>query len=462
MEGDRWLPIRGRGGREEPPPPAEPDPSGELATRDPETSPDDAGIPVGLTRRRLLTGAAGAAGAFLLGDGVVRGHEAASRGNPLTEPSGAPPPGQAAGPRRPGREPSALGTRSPHETPRRSPRGGSSGTPHEELMGTITPSDLHFERHHGGIPDIDPAAWSLLVHGMVERPMVFTLSELRRFPSVSVVRFLECAGNYRVNAPEETPPSQVAPLTSNSEWTGVPLATLFREVGLLPGATWFLAEGADGILYSRSIPVEKAMEDSLLAWGQNGEALRPEQGYPVRLLNPGWEGSSSVKWIRRIKLADRPFMTRDETSRYTEPIRGGGIRQFSFVMDARSLITSPSWPMRMEPGWVEIQGIAWSGRGRIARVEISLDDGRSWVPADLQEPVLPRAHTRFRFPWRWDGRETAIWSRAVDETGYVQPSQAGWIEEWGEESGPYHRNPTTGWRIRSDGQVVYRTQEWGA
>lgn len=359
-----------------------------------------------------------------------------------------------------GRTISTLGGRSPYENPRRNLFTTSSGTPHESLHGVITPSDLHFERHHAGIPDIDPASYSLLIHGMVDRPTVLTLDDLKRMPSSTAIYFIECAGNYRTNAPEDTPPARVAPLTSTSEWTGVPLSIVFREVGIQQGATWFLAEGQDGAVMARSIPIEKAFEDAMLAYGQNGEALRPEQGYPLRLLNPGWEGNSSVKWLRRIEVSDGPFMTREETSKYTEPIGDGRNRQFSFVMDARSLITYPGYPNTVEPGWIEIRGIAWSGRGRIARVEISLDDRQTWVEADLQTPVLPKAHTRFRYLWNWEGNETAIWSRAVDETGYVQPSQEEWIRARTTASGPYHRNPTTGWRIREDGTVVYRRQEW--
>ena len=212
-------------------------------------------------------------------------------------------------------------------------------------------------------------------------------------------------------------------------------------------------------MLTRSIPVEKAFDDAMLAYGQNGEAIRPEQGYPVRLFNPGWEGNSSVKWLRRIELSDGPFMTREETSRYSENIGEGRNRQFSFVMDARSLITSPGYPETVEPGWIEIRGIAWSGRGKISAVDVSLDDGNTWVGADLQEPVMSKSFTRFRYLWEWDGRETAIWSRATDETGYVQPTAAEFIAARTNRSS-YHHNPTTGWRIRSNGQVVYRVQEW--
>lgn len=430
-----------------------------------------------ISRRQLLAGAAGVAGAAVLGGGGLERLAPPDAGAvPQARVDGGTPGGSIAGAdlgetpadlptgpvRSQGMPPTELGARSPHERIRRTLRGSTtSATPHEMLHGVITPSDLHFERHHAGVPEVDPATWTLLIHGMVERPLLLTLEELKRFPSVSRIRFLECSGNFRTNAPEETPPSLLVPLTSNTEWTGVLLSVLLREVGILPEARWLLAEGSDGALMTRSIPVEKAIEDSMLAWGQNGEPLRPAQGYPVRLFNPGWEGNTSIKWLRRIEVSDRPFMTREETSRYTEKV-GDSVRQFSFVMDARSLITAPSYPGRIGAGWHEIRGFAWSGRGRIARVEVSLDDRATWVEAELQEPVLPRAHTRFRLPWRWDGRETAIWSRAIDETGYVQPSQEELIAARGADSGFYHRNPTTGWRIRSDGSVVYRTQEWTA
>ncbi len=407
------------------------------------------------TRRELLAGAVGATGAAVLGGGVLR-QLAATEATPSAQ-------SQAVDTTtRQGRPISKLGVRSPHESPERVLFANSSGTPHEDLHGIITPADLHFERHHAGIPNIDPRQYTLLVHGMVERPTVFTLEDLERFPSTSVIHFLECSGNFTADSPEDTRPARVAPLTSTSEWTGVPLSVLFREVGVLPEATWFLAEGQDAAVMTRSIPIAKAYDDAMIAYGQNGEALRPEQGYPARLLNPGWEGNSNVKWLRRIELSDRPFMTREETSKYTEPIGDGKSRQFSFVMDARSLITYPGYPRTLEPGWIEIRGIAWSGRGRIARVEISLDDRDTWVEADLQEPILSKAHTRFRYLWNWDGRETAIWSRAIDETGYVQPSQEEWIAARTTASGPYHRNPTTGWRIRADGSVICRRQEWKA
>ena len=356
----------------------------------------------------------------------------------------------------------ALGQRSPAEKPQRQPRGAtSSGTPHQDLYGTITPSDLHFERHHGGVPEIDPNSYSLLIHGMVERPTMFSLADLKRFPAVSRVHFLECSGNFGGRAANvELTPQQIAGLTSTSEWTGVRLATLFKEVGASPKATWFLAEGQDAAVLTRSVPISKAYDDALIAYGQNGEAIRPEQGYPARLFLPGWEGNANVKWLRRIELSDRPFMTREETSKYTDPMADGTARMFSFLMDARSLITYPAYPVTLTPGWVEINGIAWTGSGKIVRVDVSTDGGKTWTAAKLQEPVLSKAHTRFRHLWNWTGSEAVIKSRAVDETGYVQPTKDAVIALRGISSVGYHTNPVTGWRIRSDGTVVYAAEPW--
>jgi sulfane dehydrogenase subunit SoxC len=361
-----------------------------------------------------------------------------------------------------GRPPRAVGQRAAPATIQRIVRGGnSSGTPHQDLMGIITPSDLHFERHHGGVPDIDPMTYTLLIHGMVERPMVFTLADLRRFPSVSRIHFLECSGNFNRTAPPDITPGQLAGLTSTSEWTGVPVATLFREVGVHPRATWFLAEGGDAAVMTRSVPVAKALDDALIAYGQNGEALRPEQGFPARLFLPGWEGNASVKWIRRIEVSDRPFMTREETSKYTEPFANETARMFSLLMDARSLITYPAYPVTVTRGWIEINGIAWSGNGRISRVDVSTDGGRSWTAARLQDPVLPKAHTRFRHLWNWTGGEATFMSRAVDETGYVQPTRAELLKLRGPGTTGYHLNPITGWVVRADGTVVYKEEPWG-
>ena len=404
-----------------------------------------------ISRRALLAGAAGALGAQALSRaGLAQGAGQAPAGTVAPDPT-----------KVPGAPPSELGQRSPFERPRRIPAGsgpGTSVTPLQDLCGIVTPADLHFERHHAGVPAIDPHRYKLLIHGMVERPTVFDLEDLTRFPAVCRLHFLECSGNgwasYRGIRPDLSPQS-IDGLTSTSEWTGVPLATLFREVGVKPGATWFLAEGEDAAVMARSIPVDRALADGVIAYGQNGEALRPEQGYPARLLLPGWEGNANVKWVRRIELADQPFMTREETSKYTDPLADCTARMFSFTMDAKSIITFPAYPAVLpDKGWWEISGIAWSGRGAISGVDVSTDAGRHWAPAELQPPVLPKCHTRFRYLWNWSGRETTLLSRAVDETGYVQPT----LDQLRNARGlgtAYHFNHIRAWRVRGDGTVVF-------
>jgi sulfane dehydrogenase subunit SoxC len=250
-------------------------------------------------------------------------------------------------------------------------------------------------------------------------------------------------------------PQNVDGLTSSGEWTGVALSTLFNEVGVHRGATWFRAEGGDAARLSRSVPMEKGMDDALIAFAYNGEPLRPSNGYPARLLLPGYEGNACVKWVRRIEVADAPGMFRDETSKYTDPLANGTSRQFSFVMDAKSIITAPAHPARVAPNaWTQITGLAWSGRGKIVRVDVSIDGGSTWVVAELQEPVLPMAHTRFRLPWRWDGTRTVLMSRAVDETGYTQPT----LEEFRGKRGAgtdYHFNYIRSWIVEADGQMFF-------
>ena len=364
-----------------------------------------------------------------------------------------------------GRLTSEVGQRAPEEQPRRLVRNpnvshsSSSRTPLHQLQGIITPADLHFERHHAGIPTIAPDQYELLIHGMVDRPMKFTLSDLKRFPSVSKLYFIECSGNggssYNKNASREVDPQQMDGLTSTSEWTGVPLSTLLQEVGVQKGATWLMAEGGDAAVMARSIPIEKAWDDAMIGYGQNGEAIRPEQGYPARLLLPGWEGNASVKWIRRIEVKDQPTMTRDETSKYTDPLKDGTARQFSFTIDAKSAITFPAYPYALtEPGWWEIQGVAWSGRGRITKVDISTDGGETWNESKLHGPVLSKCHTRFTYPWNWDGKETVLMSRATDETGYVQPALSTLMEARGEGTS-YHYNSIRPWKIEEDGRVYF-------
>jgi len=333
----------------------------------------------------------------------------------------------------------------------------SSRTPLHDTYGIITPSSLHFERHHAGVPEIDPATHTLTIHGLVDRPLVFGVDELKRVPSVSRIHFLECSGNsggeWRGGS-TESDVQRIHGLTSCSEWTGVPVSTLLRECGVQPQATWILAEGADACKLARSIPIKKAMDDALVAYAQNGEPLRPEQGYPIRLFLPGWEGNSNVKWLRRIKLMDQPAMTREETSKYTDLMPDGTARQFTFDMEPKSLITRPSGGDTLAgPGLYEITGIAWSGRGTIARVEITVDGGATWVAAELQTPVLPRAHTRFQWPWKWDGREAMIASRCTDDTGYTQPPLADLIKVRGVNS-QYHNNGIQVWKVAADGTIT--------
>lgn len=361
----------------------------------------------------------------------------------------------------------AYGQRSPFEVSERlfsvsaTPGTGSSRTPLQELYGTITPSSLHFERHHSGVPKIDPATHEILVDGLVDRPLVFTVSELRRFPSVSRVHFIECAGNSgreHAGRPGETA-QQSHGLLSNTEWTGVLLRTVLAEAGVKPGARWVVAEGADASKLSRSIPIEKALDDVIVAYGQNGEALRPEQGYPVRLVVPGWEGNINIKWLGRLMVTDEAFMTKDEAASYTDLMPDGSARWFTFLMEAKSVITRPSGKQILEgPGSYEISGLAWSGRGRVRRVEVSTDAGRTWSDAQLHDPILPKATTRFSFPWRWDGAEAALQSRCTDETGYVQPTREKLLAVRGMSAGPdgyNHFNGIKTWFVRRDGKVSH-------
>ena len=331
-----------------------------------------------------------------------------------------------------------------------------SFSPLADLHGTLTPNALFYEIHFGGIPAIDPSEHRLLVHGLVERPTIFTVDDLKRFPAVSVTHFLECAGNSFSEWTEASlsPTVQLSHgWTSSAEWTGVPVATVLREVGIKPGGGWILAEGADAAGLNRSIPTAKAMADGLLVYAANGEDLYPSQGFPLRLLLPGFEGNTNIKWLRRLKIGRDPWHTRWETRYYGDLMPDGTAREFTFVMEAKSVITSPSGGQTLPgPGFVEITGLAWSGRGRVARVEVSTDGGQSWTAAALQEPVLPMAWTRFRLPWQWDGHQTQLQSRAIDETGYVQPTIAQLVEARGVNS-LFNNNAIKTWAIAADGGV---------
>jgi sulfane dehydrogenase subunit SoxC len=355
-----------------------------------------------------------------------------------------------------------YGERSPFEKAVRwrressTPETGSSFTPLHDSVGSLTPSALHYERHHSGIPDIDPDQHRLVIHGMVARPLSLSMADLRRLPSVTRLLALECGGNSAGEWSSANGGADVQRsygLVSGSEWTGVPLALLLAEVGVQAGASWVIAEGADACRMMRSIPLAKALGDSLLAYGQNGEALRPAQGYPLRLLNPGWEGNTSVKWLGSLKLTDQPYMARDETSKYSDLMPDGTARIFTYEMDAKSVITFPSGGQRLPAhGLYEVTGLAWSGRGRIERVEVTSDGGQSWAAAELQDPVLPLALTRFRLAWRFAGQPAQLASRAVDSTGYVQPTRDALVAARGTNS-VYHYNGIKVWHVRADGTV---------
>jgi len=374
------------------------------------------------------------------------------------------PPEIPAAMRVPGAGMSGYGTRSPHEEYVQRRFGslpgtvgtGASRTPLEHLEGMITPGALHFERHHNGIPDIEPAEHRLLIHGLVDRPLTFDLESLARYPLVSGIQFLECSGNSGANnAPE--PPQQSAGgihgLVSSSEWTGVPLAVLLDEAGVRAEGQWILAEGADAAAMSRSIPMKKVLDDAIVAIYQNGEHLRPGNGYPMRLFLPGWEGNMCVKWLRRIQVTVGPTMTKDETSKYSDLMRDGRSMLFTFPMEVKSVITSPSGTNTMRgAGLYQISGIAWSGSGRIRRVEVSADGGQSWTEAALTGPVLPMALTRFRLPWRWDGGPAVLQSRAIDETGAVQPTREAMLGERGVNY-RYHYHAIQSWAVAAGGEV---------
>ena len=342
--------------------------------------------------------------------------------------------------------------------PPNAPGTGAARTPIHLLNGTLTPNGLHFERSHSGVPDIDPSVHRLLIHGLVKRPLIFTLDALSRYPMESRIAFIECGGNSAAlnqKDPAQLNAQALHGLISCAEWTGVKLSTLLDEAGVEPAAKWILAEGADATGMSRSAPIEKGLDDAMIALYQNGERLRPSNGYPIRLLSPGFEGNMQVKWLRRLKLIDAPATTKDETSKYTLLTPDGKALQFVFPMEAKSVITQPSPGLTLrEPGFHEISGLAWSGYGKIARVEVSVDGGWSWELATLREPVLSKALTRFRIPWRWDGGPAVLQSRATDETGNVQPTRAELLAKR-DAKALYHFNGIASWGVAQSGEVTH-------
>jgi sulfane dehydrogenase subunit SoxC len=338
------------------------------------------------------------------------------------------------------------------------PWTGTSRTPLHLLEGTLTPNGLHFERHHNGVPDIDPNRHELVIHGLVKRPLAFSVETLMRYPMESQIHFVECSGNsgsFNQREPQQTTAGGLNGLLSCSEWTGVRLATLLGEAEVNREAKWVIAEGADAVAMSRSVPLEKCLDDAMIALYQNGEAIRPEQGYPMRLLLPGFEGNMNVKWLRRLKVMNEPVNARDETSHYTELMPNGKARQYMFLQGVKSAIIKPSFGMNMKgPGFYEVSGLAWSGSGRVSKVEVSADGGKSWAAAALTPPVLSKALTRFRLAWQWDGRPSTLMSRATDEKGAVQPTRSAWVSQYSPIQF-YHFNGIQGWSIEADGTVKH-------
>lgn len=361
-------------------------------------------------------------------------------------------------------------------------------TPLQATMGVITPASLHFlvlrEQH---LPNIDPREHTLIIHGMVDRPLVFTMQELKRLPSVSRIHFLECTGNsglmhyksYMRDLKKDPDLADTVHViqalhgrTSCSEWTGVPLSLLLKEAGVQSGASWIVAEGNDSEKHAKSMPLEKCMDDVIVAYGQNGEALRREQGYPLRLIVPGWQGVNNVKYLRNIKVVDKPYYFQSETSAYTNLRPDGKATWYESQVGPKSVITFPCDAHQLtEHGYYQVTGLAWCGRGAISRVEVSTDNGRTWKDANIQQPVFRKAHTRFRFDWNWDGSETVIMSRCTNEFGEVQPTMMELAQMWGNGREPhipaaevikfwetaniseFLNNPIQSWKIGKDGSV---------
>ncbi|HFC30716.1 MAG TPA: sulfite dehydrogenase [Oceanospirillales bacterium] len=339
-----------------------------------------------------------------------------------------------------------------------------SFTPLAEIKGMISPNGLAFERDHGGLPTIDPAQHRLMIHGLVEKPIILTMDDIKRFPNVSRIHFIECPANSAMEwkGPQVGRLQFTHGMTNCCEWTGVPLKYILAEVGVKPEGKWLLAEGADSASMSRSIPMEKALDDTLVVFGQNGEALRPEQGYPLRLLTPGWEGNTSIKWLRRLEVLKDPAYQREETSKYTDLLNPNDPKRkdligkaylFSWIMEAKAIITfpCPEKPLK-DHGKYVINGLAWTGTGKIKHVDVSFDGGINWKQAELNGLVLDKCWTRFSIPFEWNGEEVLLQSRATGEDGYVQPTLKQLREARGVSS-IYHNNAIHTWKINKNGEV---------
>jgi sulfane dehydrogenase subunit SoxC len=371
-------------------------------------------------------------------------------------------------PREPGADLSARSERSKFVKIGRIPEAGpgkrnvdpsdaiNSKTPLDKLVGGITPSDLHYERSHAGVPELDPDKHRLLIHGMVRKPLVLSLNDLKAMPSISRIVFIECTGNGWENwkrADENLTVQNTHGLVSTNEWTGVPLRVLVDLVAKDRASNWMLAEGGDAAGVDRSIPLtDEILNEAFIAYGQNGEPLRPAHGFPIRLIMPGFEGNLNIKWLRRLKFGDQPWMTRWETARYTQLLASGKAEQFQLRMGTNSVITSPSGMMEIRPGYNRITGLAWSGYGKITSVEISTDEAKSWKPAQLNNPVLPKAQARFQMDWVWDGKPTKIVSRATDEKGNVQPDRKSFVAQEGTNA-LFHYHAQQTWSIDAAGRI---------
>ena len=415
----------------------------------------------GLLHRRVFLGAGAMAG--------VLGAAGMAHAEPLTVPEWVTKPGKRPLPyTQPSPFEGKVQRTIPDQNPLYEPGSAAGRTPHQFLEGMVTPNGLHFEVTHNGVPDIDPDKHLLVIHGLVKRPLKFTVNSLLRYPLTSRFHFVECAGNsgalYGAN-PVKGTVQQLHGLLSGAEWTGVMLSTLLEEAGIDPKATWLIAEGADSLALSRSVPMTKALDDTMVALYQNGERLNPGNGYPMRLVVPGWEGNLQVKWLRRIQLTDQPAMSYYESRTYAPILPNGKAYQFFFLQEVKSFITHPSPGLRLgAPGLYEVSGLAYSASGRIAKVMVSADGGKTWAQAALQEPVLPQAFTRFRVPWKWDGGSAVLQSRAWDEAGQVQPTRAQVVAQRGETKAAVtnpaafpsqHYNGPTSWAIERNGEVKH-------
>ena len=333
-----------------------------------------------------------------------------------------------------------------------------SMTPLHEQKGIITPNGLHFTRTHNGVAHVDPNEWRLMIHGLVEKPIVLTLEQLKRYPSETTINFIECPSNGAAEwkGPQFNSVQFVRGMMSCAEWTGVKLSVILDDLGLKPEAKWMLAEGSDGSEMSRTLPIEKVLDDVMIAYAQNGEAIRDEQGYPVRLLAPGWEANLCVKWLKRLEFGTEPWYAKEETSKYSALTASGKSIQHFYALETNSVITSPCpeipWTDLKKGDLVEIEGLAWSGHGTIRGVDISFDGGKNWVEASLKGLVLPKAWTRFSYMYKYEGKPLLLASRSYDDSDNVQPTVNQEKKVVGVE-GVYHRNAIHTWGINAKGEV---------